>query len=120
MIVDINERCCMEFFKLRFWEHVKKRLEDESNLYFFGGTLCVDHEEKAGGIALNLDGSGFVYSNPYPFFKKWSGKFYPPQEIIELVRMIYLKTKGETQHYLDEVNDDKRSENTNQKVCTTC
>lgn len=102
---------------LKFWEHIKKRLEDESNLYYFGGTLCVDNEGKNGGVALNLNGRGFVYSNPYPFFKNWSGKIYLPQEIIELVRKLYLKIKGETQHYLDEIENDERSKTTNQKVC---
>jgi hypothetical protein len=101
---------------LKFWEHIMKKIENKQNLYYVGGTLCVDNDKTAGGVALNLDGCGFVYSNPYPFFKNWNGKIYMPQEITELVRRLYLEIKGETEHFIDTVKNDKRS---NQNICTT-
>ena len=76
----------------KFWQTIEDRLIKREYLYFVGGTLCVDNKDgKEGGIGLNLNGWGFVYSS-YSHMK--SGKVYVPSHILKLMHEIYRETKG--------------------------
>lgn len=81
----------------KHWECVEVRLKnpDQHSVYFAGGTLCVDLPK--GGVAMNLNGKGFVYGGDNTFRK--NSKVYLPNHIISLVRDLYIKTKGHTNHY---------------------
>jgi hypothetical protein len=86
--------------KNKFWDHVENRLlVEEGPIYFVGGSLCVDFAQ--GGIAMNLDGKGFVYGGSDKFRK--NSQVYLPEYITEMVRKIYLRIEGETAHYRKEV-----------------
>ena len=75
----------------KFWQNIEQRLIKRDCLYFAGGTLCVDNDGKQGGIGLNLDGCGFVYSS---YFHMKNSKVYVPKHILKLVHEIYIETKG--------------------------
>ena len=82
------------YIQKKFWKHVEDRLLDIENTgaYFTGATLSlplgVDSTGKKRGICLNLNGKGFVLSN----IKNTS--VYVPEDITDLVRDIYNKTKS--------------------------
>jgi hypothetical protein len=78
----------------KFWRHIELRLITKENLYYAGGTLCVDTEK--GGVALNIDGKGFVYGN-HQHLK--NSKVYIPEHISSLVHQIYKELKGEKLFY---------------------
>lgn len=82
----------------KFWKHVENKLKNinSSGSYYCGGTLSVPLFNKRG-ICLNLDGTGFVL-NSDPHMK--SQKLYQPKFILKIVRDIYLKEKGKTNHYI--------------------
>ena len=85
------------------WSEVKRALEKRDvPAYYMGGTLCLDYR-KDSGIALNLNGKGFVYgkNSNQPHMKNTT--LYQPDFIIELVRSIYISSKGKNDHYKDEV-----------------
>lgn len=83
-------------FVKKFWSHVEDRLVKRQHLYFTGGTLCIDNEKsKGGGIGLNLDGKGFVYSS-HTHLK--NDTLYVPKHIMDLVHEIYKETKGSKLH----------------------
>lgn len=86
--------------KNKFWDHVEMRLlaEEEPN-YFVGGTLCVDFDR--GGIGMNLDGKGFVFGGRNQFRR--NSTVYLPEYITDMVRKVYLRIKGETKHYREQV-----------------
>jgi len=73
----------------KFWRHIEKRLVERDSLYYVGSTLCIDKEK--GGIALNTDGNGFVYSN---YFWLKNTKIYQPDHILKIVIEIYNETKS--------------------------
>lgn len=102
--MDKTREC--ELFVAKIWEPIEQRLKKRERLYYIGGTLCVDrfYNIKKGdrGIGLNLDGKGFVYNQYIRKFK--NDTLYIPKHILKLVRVIYLETKGETDHYKKEVN----------------
>jgi len=75
----------------KFWNHVELRVITREGLYYAGGTLCVDNQDRPGGIALNLDGKGFIYTN-HSHMK--NGQVYLPQHISKLVHNIYKEIKG--------------------------
>jgi hypothetical protein len=81
-----------------FWKEVSERLDKKDKaLYFVGGTLSVALSETRG-VALNIDGTGFIMSSiNYPYTK--NKKVYPPENITEKVKKIYLETKGRTEYY---------------------
>lgn len=88
----------------KFWIDVEHRLITQDSLYFAGGTLMMDINN--GLIAFNLDGKGFICHTPeLSHFK--NGTLYMPDHITDLVRKIYLDTKGQTEHYITScaVND---------------
>jgi len=91
----------MNRFVKQFWQHVEDRLVERQSLYFMGGTLAVDNIDKPGGIALNLNGKGFVFGPTYKFITNFNSTFYTPDYITKLVREIYLETKGRTKHYIE-------------------
>jgi hypothetical protein len=74
----------------KFWRHIEERLITREHLYYIGGTLCVDNENKPGGIGLNLNGKGFIYSGNLK-----NSTVYIPKHISELVHQIYRDVKGE-------------------------
>lgn len=82
-------------FQKKCWQRVEKKLRTlEGNIYYIGGTLSIGLSPNTG-IALNLDGTGFV-------FGKLNGKndrVHQPAHILELVRKIYRDKKGNTKHY---------------------
>lgn len=82
----------------KFWKEVEEKLINvgDSEAYYCGGTLSVPLTKKRG-ICLNLNGSGFVL-NTEPHMK--NTKVYQPKFILEIVRKIYLKEKGKTEHYI--------------------
>ena len=73
----------------KFWKIIEDALDDpdRSYTYYIGGSLCVDLP--TGGVALNLDGTGFSFKG---------GLLY----ILEKVRIVYVDTKGETDYYKSE------------------
>jgi len=93
----------------KFWKHVEEALNDVENryAYYAGGTLSLYlGKNKAGedrGICMNLNGKGFVLSN----IKNTT--VYLPDFITKIVRKIYLKHKGRTDHYIEEVEKKKRT-----------
>lgn len=82
-------------FQEKCWNRVEKKLRTlQGNIYYIGGTLSVGLTPETG-IALNLDGTGFV-------FGKIQGKndqVCQPPHILELVRKIYRDKKGINDHY---------------------
>jgi hypothetical protein len=102
--MDKTREC--ELFVAKIWEPIEQRLKKRERLYYVGGTLCVDHdntkfESDISGIALNLNGKGFVYNRYISRFK--NDTLYVPVYVLKLVREIYLELKGETDHYKKEV-----------------
>lgn len=89
----------------KYWQHIYKRLIARSELYYFGGTLCVDNLNGPGGLGLNLNGRGFVYTH-HSYMN--NSTFYMPTSILTLVRTIYLETKGHTQHYSNSIIRSKK------------
>jgi hypothetical protein len=78
------------------WRHIAKRIITKTGpMYYVGGSLCVDNIDKPGGIALNLNGMGFIYSN-HTHMK--NSIFYIPKSIFKLVKETYLSVKGNTEH----------------------
>jgi len=88
----------------KFWNHVEERLITRTgNMYFMGGTLSVGLS-KDSGVALNLNGKGFVFGKIKTIpCKEVNDRVYLPQHITDLVRQIYLDVKGETEHYRESV-----------------
>ncbi|MDD5649995.1 MAG: hypothetical protein PHF86_06215 [Candidatus Nanoarchaeia archaeon] len=79
------------------WRHIAKRIiTREGPIYYVGGSLCIDNIDKSGGVALNLNGKGFVYSS-HAHMK--NSTFFAPKSILELVKECYLSVKGNTNHY---------------------
>lgn len=74
------------------WRHVEIRLITRESLYYAGGTLCVDNIGKPGGIGLNINGKGFVYTCHHHLK---NGVVYLPKHITKLVHEIYNETRGE-------------------------
>lgn len=78
--------------KNKFWNHVEERLRKrDTNMYFMGRTLSVALSTKSG-IALNLDGKGFIFGSIRSGF---NDRIYQPDYITEMVIDIYRETKGE-------------------------
>jgi hypothetical protein len=86
--------------KNKFWNHVETRLLLEDSLYYAGGTLCIDFEK--GGVAMNLNGKGFIYGGRDKF--RQNSQVYLPSYITDMVRKIYLRVNGETEHFRREVS----------------
>lgn len=81
-----------------FWKEVSERLEKkDKTIYFVGGTLSVALS-KTRGVALNIDGTGFIMSSPSHLWVK-NATVYPPKEITEKVKEIYIQTKGKNAYY---------------------
>lgn len=77
---------------------LKKALKDIENqtAYYAGGTLCIDFEDMAC-VGLNLNGRGFTYHpNATANLRR---NILLPKDMVQLVRDIYLKHKGRTEHY---------------------
>lgn len=72
-------------------------------MYYVGGSLCIDNIDKPGGIALNLNGRGFVYSK-HAHMK--NSVLYIPADIFKLVKECYLDIKGHTDHYKEHIQGD--------------
>jgi len=86
--------------KNKFWDHIENcLLTEEGPIYFIGGTLCVDFAK--GGVAMNLDGKGFVYGGSDKFRR--NSQVYLPEYITDMVRKLYLRINGETEHYREKV-----------------
>jgi hypothetical protein len=76
----------------KFWNHVEEHLKNrDTTMYFLGRTLSVGLGPKSG-IALNLDGKGFIFGRIRDGF---DDKIYQPPYITEMVVDIYRETKGE-------------------------
>lgn len=86
------------------WQHVEKALLDIENTgaYYAGGTLSLPLGVSATGvprgICLHVDGTGFVLSDIK------NTRVYLPDYITDLVRDIYVKTKGYTNYYLEKTS----------------
>ena len=99
-------------FVAKFWKEVKDRLEDcKYTTYYVGGTLSLGLSPTRA-IALNLDGTAFVINEHTQKNDKMNALLYQPEFILSRVRSRYLKTKGETEHYKNEL---KRYEALKQK-----
>ena len=82
----------------KFWKIVEDALNDPENhaTYYVGGTFCIDFPN--GGVGLNLDGTGFSFNG---------GNLYMPKYINDKVKELYLKYKGETEHYKSEIERER-------------
>jgi len=95
----------MPHIQKKFWKHVEEALLniEETYSYYAGGTLSISlGKNKTGketGICLNISGTGFVLSNIK------DARLYLPDYITKLVRDIYLKYRGETDHYKEVVGN---------------
>jgi hypothetical protein len=91
----------MNKFWYKFWCPTEQRILNKSgNIYFAGATLCIDHENRHGGIAINQNGTGFVYGTLSRLsYKKENGKIYVPDDIMILAKQLYYETKG--RHYVE-------------------
>ena len=89
----------------KFWGHIEKKLLDIKNTdaCYIGGTLNFSLDRDRG-IALNLDGSGFVI-NRHEHMKNQT--FCQPDFILKNVRKIYLSEKGKNDHYKESVKKRK-------------
>lgn len=86
-------------FQKKCWSRVEEKLQTlQGTIYYMGGTLSVGLTPQTG-IALNLDGSGFVFGK----FKGKNERVYQPPHILELVRKIYREKKGINEHYRESV-----------------
>lgn len=86
----IQEKC---------WKRVEEKLQSlQGTIYYMGGTLSVGLTSETG-VALNLDGTGFVFGK----FKGKNERVYQPDHILELVRKIYREKKGINEHYRQSV-----------------
>jgi len=78
------------------WKHVENALRNIMNVasYYMGGTLCIDFPD-GKGIALNRNGTGFVFNfkRKNPLLK--NATIYQPPHIQQLVRSIYEKEKAQ-------------------------
>jgi hypothetical protein len=89
----------------KFWKHVEEALTNVEKIsaYYAGGILSLplgkDKLGKDRGICLNLSGRGFVLSNIK------NSTLYAPGHIIKMVRELYLKYKGKTDHYKEVVGN---------------
>jgi len=81
----------------KIWQPIEQALKNPEawphNIYYVGGTLCVDM--KRGFVAMNLDGRGFTSA----------GVLVLPKPIHQLVKETYIKIKGNTRHYQEEVSN---------------
>lgn len=86
-------------FQHTIWKHVEEKLIniEGTGAYYAGGTLSLPLG-KDRGICLNLNGKGFVLNNSIK-----NTMVYLPEHITKLVREIYLKVCGKTEHYLESV-----------------
>jgi len=83
--------------KNKCWNRVEDALKNRNRrIYYAGGTLVIDWNEDSG-IALNLDGTGFVFGHIDD--SKHSTKVIQPDYILKMVQETYLETKGETEHF---------------------
>ena len=95
----------MQHIQKKFWEHVEYALINIEKIasYYAGGTLSIplgkDKSGKDRGICLNLSGRGFVLSNIK------NSTLYAPDYIVTMVRELYLRYKGETDHYKEVVGN---------------
>jgi len=79
----------------KFWRATEQRLLDKTGcIYFAGATLCIDHEGRPGGIAINQDGKGFVYGTLLQLpYKNENSKIYVPDYIMTIVKQLYAEMK---------------------------
>jgi hypothetical protein len=96
-------------FRQKFWEEADNILTIllgknadcvQKNVYYGGGTLFIDFNSDRA-IALNLNGKGFVMNdkmNP-----EHNTLIYQPDYIFAKTKALYVKTKGETTHYKNEM-----------------
>lgn len=85
----------MEGFRImKTWTHVENALRNIYDVasYYIGGTLCIDFPD-GKGIALNSNGTGFVFNFKKNHSHLKNAKLYQPSHIRELVQKIYEKEK---------------------------
>ena len=94
-----------EHLARKYWGHVETALRDlESRIsYYIGGTLSISLT-KERGIALNLDGTGFVFNQSRP---PRDERVHQPDFILKIVRELYRKTYGKTDFYKESVKKRK-------------
>jgi len=75
----------------KIWDDVEKALDDitSRNSYYVGSTLCIDKVVGHIGVALNLDGKGFVFNA-----KAKDTQLHLPQHITVKVNDLYTKYKS--------------------------
>lgn len=92
--------------KNKCWNRVEDALKNHNRcMYYAGGTLVIDWKKPGTGIALNLDGTGFVFGHIDD--SKHSTKVIQPDYILKMVQETYLETKGETEHFKESVSPQK-------------
>ena len=75
----------------KFWQHIEEALDKKTcPIYFFGSTLGVDYKP-GSGIALDIDGTGFVFGGNDTFRK--NPKVFIPLHVLNKVRKIYFEAK---------------------------
>jgi hypothetical protein len=83
------------------WGPVLDALENRNKpMYYIGGTLCIDLDNKKG-ICLNLDGTGFTVARNSPLTKNL--KVYAPSDVLEYVRIYYLEHKNNLDYFNQKV-----------------
>lgn len=85
------------------WQMIDQLLDNIENIgaYYAGGTLFVPFAQ-GKSVALNIEGSGFVLGSRYSHMK--DSTLRQPTEITEKVRELYLKYRGQTNHYAEVVH----------------
>ena len=96
---------------VKFWNHIEQRLiTRDGKIYYMGGTLAIDDIYPNSGIALNLDGTGFLFHynrKKIPHLK--NSKVYLPKYILKMVRSIYLEMIGFNYYYLENLREYERN-----------
>ena len=96
-------------FREKFWKETNDILTIllgknadcvNKNVYYGGGTLFIDFNSDRS-IALHLNGKGFVMNDK--MHPKHNTLIYQPDYIFEKVKKLYVKVKGETEHYKSEM-----------------
>ena len=81
---------------MKTWDHVKQALiKRNCPLYFMGGTLCVDVPNRSP-VCMNLSGQGFIANVSLK-----NEKVYVPEDVMRLVKEIYIEVKGKTSYYYE-------------------
>lgn len=108
---DYSDRDKEIALKGKFWAKIHKNLlavkyadakNQDSRVYFAGGTLCVDLPHAL--YLMSVSGKGFITSLqnfPAPVSKK----VYLPNFILQLVQAIYLDTMGMTDYFKENYKD---------------